>query len=368
MPGKPMTSSELHDTGVFGAPDFDRHERILFWHDADQGVRAIVALHRVRHGRALGGCRVAAYPNEAAALSDVLRLSRGMSYKTALAGLPCGGAKAVLIGDPRTVKTQAALRSLGRMVESLGGVYVTAEDVGMAADDVAVIRRETRWALGTSPEIGTSGPHTAAGVFAAMRAVLEHQRNSSSFAGITVAVQGAGSVGSRLCELLHQAGAQLIVADADAERAQRVAESTAAAVVRPEAIHSQRADIFAPCALGAVLNARTIPELGARIVAGAANNQLATPADGDRLHARGILYVADYLASAGGVISGMHELEGRGRAGLDERIASIGKTATEVLSEAQRLGVTAATAADIVAERRLSQTPRGASANPKASR
>ncbi len=365
MPGEPMIDTRrLNDGGVFGAPDFDRHERVLFWHDADHGVRAIVAMHRVRYGRALGGCRVAPYPTEAAALSDVLRLSRGMTYKTALAGLPCGGAKAVLIGDPRTVKTEATLRSLGRMVESLGGTYVTAEDVGMVADDVAVIRRETRWALGTSPEIGTSGPHTAAGVFAAMRAALEHRHGTASFAGITVAVQGAGSVGSRLCELLHQAGAQLIVADVDVERAQRVAASTAAVVVKPEAIHSQRVDIFAPCALGAVLNADTIPELRAQIVAGAANNQLATPADGDRLHARGIIYVADYLASAGGVISGMHELEGRGRAGLDERIASIGKTATEVLSEAQRLGITTAAAADIVAERRFDKTPRAASANP----
>lgn len=355
-----MTTSPHPETAavVFGAPDFDEHERVLFWRDADHGVRAIVAIHRVRYGRALGGCRVAPYPTEAAALSDVLRLSRGMSYKAALAGLPCGGAKAVLIGDPHTTKTEAVLRSVGRMVESLGGVYVTAEDVGMTVADLTVVRRETRWALGTSAEIGTSGPYTAAGVFAAMRAALEHVHGSGRFEGITVAVQGTGSVGAELCKLLHAAGARLTIADNDKTIAARVAASTGASIVSPEAIHSQAVDVFAPCALGAILNERTILELRARIVVGAANNQLAVPADGDRIHARGIVYVADYLASAGGIISGVQELEGRGRDGLEQRIGSIAKTVREVLIEAERLGITAAAAADVVAERRMAQIPR----------
>jgi leucine dehydrogenase len=339
---------------TFSAPDFDDHERLIHWCDPDSGLRAIVAIHRVRHGRALGGCRVRDYGSEQDALADVLRLSRGMSLKAALAGLPCGGAKAVISGAPETVKTEAALRSSGRLVDSQGGVYVTAEDVGMSQADIEVVKRETPWALGASEAIGESSPYTARGVFHALRGALRHVRGDERVAGLTVAVQGAaGKVGAYLCDLLHDAGARLVVADIDEAGVQRVAARTGARAVDPDAIHAAEADVFAPCALGGTLNARTIPELRARIVVGAANNQLATPEDGTRLHERGIAYVADYLASAGGITSGVAELDDAGPDGLDGRLRQIADTAILVLEEAQRRAIPASAAADMVAAERL---------------
>lgn len=337
----------------FSSPDFDDHERLVFWCDPESGLRAIVAMHRVRFGRALGGCRVRDYASEDEALRDVLRLSRGMTYKAALAGLPCGGAKAVVIGSPRTVKTEAALRSLGRLVDSLGGVYVTAEDVGMTRADLGVVKQETQWVLGAGETVGESGPYTALGVFSAMRGALAHVKGDDAFAGLTVAVQGVGSVGAQLCEQLHDAGARLVVADVDQDAVAAVVARTGAEAVAPEAIHAAEADVFAPCALGGSLNEQTIPELRATIVVGAANNQLATPQDGEQLHARGITYVADYLASAGGIISGVQELEGKGLDGLTERIEAIADTTAEVLTVADRRGIPASAAADVVATERL---------------
>jgi leucine dehydrogenase len=327
-------------TGVFSHPAFDDHERVLHWADPASGLRAIVAIHRVRNGRAVGGCRARAYASEDEALADVLRLSRGMTYKTALAGLPYGGAKAVILGRP----TRDGLRAFGRAVDSLGGTYVTAEDVGIGQADLAVMKEATPWVLGADDVGGVAAPFTALGVFHAMRGALRHR--GMELPGLTVAVQGAGAVGSRLCGLLRDAGARLVVADVDAAAAAAV---TGAEVVDPRVIHAVDADVLAPCALGGTLTERTIPEIRARIVAGAANNQLATPEDDARLAARGITYVPDFLASAGGVTNGVSELDGYDRADVEARIERIAATAEAVLAEAARRGIPSGAAAESLA-------------------
>jgi leucine dehydrogenase len=327
-------------TGVFSHPAFDDHERVLHWADPESGLRAIVAIHRVRNGRAVGGCRARAYASDDEALADVLRLSRGMTYKTALAGLPYGGAKAVILGRP----AHDGLRAFGRAVDSLGGTYVTAEDVGIGQADLAVMKQETPWVLGADDVGGVAAPFTALGVFHAMRGALRHR--GMELPGLTVAVQGAGAVGSRLCGLLRDAGARLVVADVDAAAAAAV---TGAEVVDPRVIHAFDADVLAPCALGGTLTERTIPEIRARIVAGAANNQLATPEDDARLAARGITYVPDFLASAGGVTNGVSELDGYDRADVAARIERIAATAEAVLAEAARRGIPSGAAAESLA-------------------
>jgi len=327
-------------TGVFSHPAFDGHERVLHWSDRATGLRAIVAIHRVRNGRAVGGCRARDFASDDEALTDVLRLSRGMTYKTALAGLPYGGAKAVILGRP----TADGLRAFGRAVDSLGGIYVTAEDVGIGQADLAVMKEETPWVLGADDVGGIAAPFTALGVFHAMRGALQHL--GTALPGLTVAVQGTGAVGARLCELLREAGARLVVADVDAAAAAAV---PGAEVVDPGSIHAVEADVLAPCALGGTLNAATIPEIRARVVAGAANNQLETPEDDARLAARGITYVPDFLASAGGVTNGVSELDGYDRADVEARIEGIAATAEAVLAEAARRGVPTGAAAESLA-------------------
>jgi leucine dehydrogenase len=333
-------------TGLFSNPHYDGHERVLHWADRASGLRAIVAIHRVRNGRAVGGCRVRDYASDEEALADVLRLSRGMTYKTALAGLPYGGAKAVVLGRP----TREGLLAFGRAVDSLGGTYVTAEDVGMGQADLAVVKQATPWVLGADDVGGVAAPFTALGVFHALRGALRHL--GTELAGLTVAVQGAGAVGTRLCALLREAGAELVVADVDAAAAAAI---PGARVVDPGAIHAVEADVFAPCALGAVLNARTIPQLRARIVVGAANNQLETAEDDARLHARGITYVPDFLAGAGGVTNGVSELDGYDRADVEARLERIADTAEAVLAEAARRGVPTGEAAEALARERMEE-------------
>jgi leucine dehydrogenase len=327
-------------TGVFSHPAFDGHERVLHWSDRATGLRAIVAIHRIRNGRAVGGCRARDFASDDEALTDVLRLSRGMTYKTALAGLPYGGAKAVILGRP----TPDALRAFGRAVDSLGGTYVTAEDVGIGQADLAVMKTQTPWVLGADDVGGVAAPFTALGVFHAMRGALQHL--GTGLPGLTVAVQGTGAVGARLCRLLRDAGAGLVVADGDAAAAAAV---PGAEVVDPRSIHAVEADVLAPCALGGTLNAATIPEIRARVVAGAANNPLATPEEDARLAARGITYVPDFLASAGGVTNGVSELDGYDRADVEARIEGIAATAEAVLVVAERRGIPTGEAAEALA-------------------
>lgn len=342
---------------VFTHPEFDGHEHVAFHHDAVSGLRAIIAVHNTRLGPGLGGCRMFAYASDADALTDVLRLSRGMTYKAALAGLPQGGGKSVILGDPRHDKTPERIAAMGRFIDSLGGRYVVAEDSGTHVDDIRRMSAETRHVSGlagpdsvAAGRTGDPSPATALGTLIGIRAAVRHRLGRDDLSGLRVAIQGVGSVGYRLAAHLHEAGAHLLVADSHAPAVQRAVSAFGARAVPPDAIHAAEADVFAPCALGAGLNARTIPELGAGIVAGAANNQLATPEDGERLRARGLLYAPDYVINAGGIIDIHHE-----RIGYDERAARahldrIGVTLTTIFTRSEAEGRPTDAIADAMAE------------------
>jgi len=346
---------------VFDHPAFDAHEHVLHSSDPDTGLRAIIAVHHTGRGPALGGLRMYPYPDAEAALTDVLRLSRGMTYKNALAELPFGGGKSVLIGDPRRDKSVARFHGMGRAVHALGGRYRIAEDSGITVPDVETMGEVTPHVAGTTAD-GSSDPSpvTAWGVFHGMRAALQHRYGSDSFAGRRVAVQGVGAVGRKLCHHLAEAGAELAVADTHTEAARETAGRLGAAQRTPEAILREPADILAPCALGAVLNDATIPELRAGIVAGAANNQLEADRHAGMLAARGVLYAPDYAVNAGGVINISHGGPGYDRDAALAHAARIHDTLLEIFQRAEREDITTAAAADRVAETRF--TPRGRSA------
>ena len=337
---------------LFTHPDFDDHEQVVFAHDAAAGLTAILAIHSTALGPALGGCRIWRYASEDEAVADVLRLSRGMTYKAALAGLPLGGGKSVVLADARAEKTPAMMRAMGRAVERLGGCYIVAEDVGATVADMDAIATETAHVSGTSATVGDPSPWTARGVYLAMQAAAWH-RWGSGIEGRTVSVTGLGNVGSNLCRHLAGAGARLVVSDIREDAVRRVVQETGAATTAPQAAHAAEADIFAPCALGAGLNAQTIPEIRVQVICGAANNQLATPEDGERLAARGILYAPDYLVNAGGLVS-----VARVKLGLDERTAeakllAIPETLAQVFRSAEQHGTHPAAAADHLAESRF---------------
>ncbi|MFP4263815.1 MAG: Glu/Leu/Phe/Val family dehydrogenase [Halomonas sp.] len=341
---------------VFNHPEFDHHQQIVFGSDAASGLRAIVAIHDTTRGPALGGLRIYPYASEAEALTDVLRLSRGMSYKSALADLPLGGGKAVIIADPRRDKTPELLRAMGRLVDSLGGAYITAEDSGSSEADMQVIAEETGH-VGGLPRPGESGepsPFTAWGVFCALKSAVRHGLGRRDLEGLRVAIQGVGHVGEHLARHLHAAGARLVMTDVDREALAHLAEELGAEAVAPEAILDAEADVFAPCALGAVLDAEAVDRLRARVVCGAANNQLATPDIAERLVDRGILYTPDYVANAGGVI----EIAWQRRADYDRRavmahIEGIGATLDTLFTRAGREGVSPAHIADAMARERF---------------
>jgi leucine dehydrogenase len=288
------------------------HEQVSFFVDKQSGLKAIVGVHSTTLGPALGGCRMWNYSSEFEALRDVLRLSRGMTYKAAVAGLKLGGGKAVIIGDSRKDKNEALLKAFGRAVEMLAGRYFTAEDVGMSVKDIDVIRTETRFAVGGSNEGGSGDPSimTAFGVFQGMKAAVKAAGLGDDLNGLTVAVQGLGNVGHHLCSHLSAAGARLVVADIHKPQVEKIVEQFGADVVSAEEVHAADVDVFAPCALGAVLNSRTIPTIKAKVIAGAANNQLETDNDGYELMRRGIVYAPDYAINAGGLINVAAELEG----------------------------------------------------------
>jgi leucine dehydrogenase len=261
-----------------------------------------VALHNTALGPAFGGCRMYPYADEALALTDVLRLSRGMTYKAAICELPYGGGKSVILADPRRDKTPDLLRAMGRLIERLGGRYITADDVGTTLDDLAVMREATKHTAGATASAQQQLAVTAYGVLMAIEASVQYYYQRDDFTGLRFAVQGLGNVGFPLCRYLHERGAELIVTDVDQARAAQAADELGAAAVAPEAIYDQQVDVFAPCALGAILNDRTIPRLSVRLVIGGANNQLAEPRHDAALAGRGIAFVPDYLANAGGVI------------------------------------------------------------------
>jgi len=338
---------------VFAHAEFDGHEQIVHAFDADTGLRAIIAVHNTARGPAVGGCRMWPYTDEAAALTDVLRLSRGMTYKSALAELPFGGGKSVIIGNPARDKTPELFEAFGRAVEQLGGRYIAAEDVGTSPADITHARRVTRHVAGLPDGSGDPSPVTAYGVFMGMKAAVRHRLGKSDFRGLTVAVQGLGHVGSELCRLLHESGAKLLVADISAERVAAVCAAFDAQAVPADRIHTADVDIFAPCALGGGLNDDTIPQIRAGIIAGAANNQLAEPRHAEVLRGRGVLYPPDYVVNAGGIINILYEKPGYDADAAFAHVARIHDTTLEILARADRAGITTAAAADHLAEERF---------------
>jgi leucine dehydrogenase len=291
------------------------HERVLLVADAQSGLRTILAVHSTARGPAFGGCRMWTYANDQEALTDALRLSQGMSLKNALADLPFGGGKAVILRPHGDFDRTALFRAFGEAVESLAGRYITAEDVGSTTEDMRMVQSQTRYVSGI-PRDGHFGgdpsPKTAYGVFVSIDEAVRRHLGRDSLAGVTVAVQGLGAVGSALCAFLHEAGAKLVVADVNEARVQAAKHRYGASVVSVERILFEPVDVLAPCALGAVLNPASVDDIRAQIVAGAANNQLASLVDGDRLQARGILYLPDFLVNAGGIVSVAREYLGTG--------------------------------------------------------
>ena len=326
---------------LFAMPDFDDHERVVFARDPAVGLRAIVAIHSTVRGPAAGGCRMWAYRSTGDAVTDVLRLSRGMSYKNALAGLPFGGGKAVIIGDPRTAKGPELFAAYGRFIESLGGRYITAEDVGTTLSDMECVSRTTTYVSGLDRKRGVAGgdpaPKTALGVFLGIEAAARFRLGRPDLEGLKVAIQGVGGVGYHLCKLLAAEGAHLRVADVRADAVDRVRDEFNATAVRAEAIVAADADVFAPCALGAILNSQSICSLRAPIVAGAANNQLAVDSDGAALLGKAVLYAPDYVINAGGIISVAREYAGGStEAQVTSEISEIPARLIEIFERSRR--------------------------------
>ncbi len=339
------------------------HEELAVWTDPAAGLKAFIAIHDRTLGPALGGTRIWPHHTDEDAIMDVLRLSRAMTYKSAAAGLALGGGKGLIMADPRADKTEAMFRSYGRFVESFGGRYVTTEDVGANAQDMAWIAQETRHVVGLAKELGGSGNPavmTGFGVFQAMRACAEAAWGSPSLEGRRIAIQGYGNAASSLAARLIEAGADLIVTDIHDEAKQRAAALPRTTVVDADAIYDVQCDVFAPCALGGVLHEATLTRLTCAIVCGAANNQLATPEDARRLKERGVIYAPDFIANAGGVINVSFELgQPYDAEGARTKTAGIYETMQRVLVIAEAEGITTAEAANHIAEERIAKA-RGA--------
>ena len=342
---------------VFAATDKGGHEQILFARDGESGLRAIIAIHSTVLGPALGGTRFYPYQCEEDAFADAIRLSRAMTRKNAAAGLDFGGGKGVIIGDPRTLKSERLLRAYGRAIDSLGGAYVTAEDVGTTIADMEMLARETPYVTGAAQDSGGSGdpsPTTARGLMAAMRGAARSLWGSPDLAGRHVAIQGVGKVGGAFARLLAEAGANLTIADVNEEAVKGLAHELGAAVAAPDRIHATECDIFAPCALGGAINPETVPELHCVAVLGSANNQLASDDLAGDLAARDILYVPDFIVNAGGVVNLAEEV-GREyqRERANRRIDGIETKVIELLARARESGVTPLAEAVAGADRRI---------------
>ncbi|USK87573.1 branched-chain amino acid dehydrogenase [Peribacillus asahii] len=334
------------------------YEQVVFCQDKQSGLKAIIAIHDTTLGPALGGTRMWTYASEDAAIEDALRLARGMTYKNAAAGLNLGGGKTVIIGDPRKDKNEEMFRAFGRYIQSLNGRYITAEDVGTTVEDMDLIHEETDYVTGISPTFGSSGnpsPVTAYGVYRGMKAAAKEAFGTDSLLGKTVAVQGVGNVAYHLCRHLAEEGALLIVTDINKQNVQRVVEEFGAKAVDPEDIYSVDCDIYAPCALGAVINDDTIVKLKAKVIAGAANNQLKEPRHGDLIHEKGIVYAPDYVINAGGVINIADELKGYNRERALKKVEGIYDNIMKVIEIAKRDNLPTYRAADRMAEERIAR-------------
>ncbi|HLO20584.1 MAG TPA: Glu/Leu/Phe/Val dehydrogenase dimerization domain-containing protein [Sphingomicrobium sp.] len=343
-------------TTPWGLPDFDEHEAIHFITNDECGLRAIVAIHSTHLGPAAGGARFWHYAKDEDALVDALRLSRGMSYKNAMAGLPLGGGKSVILASEERTKSPDLLHAFGKTIDELGGRYVTAEDVGMSVADMIEVARTTNFVAGlpNSPGDvgGDPGPHTSLGVFLGIKAAVKRALGKDSLDGLHIAIQGAGSVATGVALHACAEGAKLSIADVDEGKAKRLADRADGKVVPADEILTLDADVLSPCALGAIFDEASIARLKVPVVAGGANNQLATPQDGERLHARGILYAPDYVINAGGIINVCTEYLGDGDASLvRQRIEGIPVRLEQIWTESEQSGRDPAAVADAMAQR-----------------
>ncbi|MGH1350179.1 MAG: Glu/Leu/Phe/Val family dehydrogenase [Methyloligellaceae bacterium] len=345
----------------FDHNNFDAHEHIAYINDETSGLQAIIAIHSTRLGPAAGGCRMLPYKDTAAALYDVLRLSKGMSYKNAIADLPLGGGKAVIIADPQKDKSPELLKAFGEAVERLNGTYWTAEDMNIGTEDMNIISSVTSYAAGLDAGVAASGnpsPITARGVFEGIKIAMKHKHGTTDLAGVTIAVQGIGNVGYSLCEMLFEDGAQLIVSDINETSLQRAHENFNARVVAIDSLSSAKADIFSPCAGGAILDKETINKLNVSIVAGAANNQLHSPECGSLLYEKDILYIPDYVINGGGIINVASEiLQIADPEWVPNKLSQLMLTLEEILHRANEEGQPADIIADKVARERLYNSP-----------
>ena len=343
--------------------EFDGHELVLFGNDAATGLRAVIAVHSTALGPAAGGCRMWPYESSPDAVTDALRLSRGMSFKNALAGLPFGGGKSVIIGDSRQRKTPELFEAFGRIIDSLGGRYITAEDVGTTTADMEAVARRTRYVTGLHRRPGEFGgdpsPQTALGVYLGIQAAAKFRLGRGDLSGLTVAVQGVGGVGYHLCRLLAADGVRLRVADVRPAAVERVCDELGAEAVSPDVVLFEDVDVVAPCALGAVLNSDTIPKLRTKVIAGAANNQLARDQDGLVLHVAGVLYAPDYVINAGGIISAAREYLGNtSEAEVTAEIGAIPGRLGEIFERARRENRPSNAVADQLARERIHSAQR----------
>ncbi|MEE8252095.1 MAG: Glu/Leu/Phe/Val dehydrogenase [Gemmatimonadales bacterium] len=348
--------ARVHEaSGIFNRLALRSHEQLSLVYDPETGYRGIIAIHDTTLGPALGGTRFWAYRTDGEAIEDALRLARGMTYKSAVAGLHLGGGKSVIIGDHRTGEREGLFRAHGRHVELLNGRYITAEDVGTSTADMEYVRMETEHVVGLAGGSGDPSPVTAFGTFRGMQACAKHRYGSDSLAGKKVAVQGCGHVGYHLCKHLHEAGARLIVADIDPEKIKVVVNEFGAEAVATTEILGVDADIFAPCALGAVINDESIEELKVDIIAGAANNQLAQERHGDVVEEKGMVYAPDYVINSGGLINVNAELEGWSGEKSHAKASEIYDAVLRVLQIAEEDGIPSYKAADRLAERRIAE-------------
>jgi len=352
-----MSIIQLEESSIFNQLSIFGHQKVVFCKDDDTGLRAIIAIHDTTLGPAVGGTRMWSYASEAEALHDVLRLSQAMTYKAAITGLNLGGGKAVIIGDSRTDKSEALMRRYGRFIQNLNGSFITAEDVGTSPKDMEYIRMETKYVTGVPESIGGSGdpsPVTAKGVFMGIKACVKELYGTDSLAGRTVAVQGTGQVGENLVSLLRAENAKVYVSDISEERLVRVAKLYGAEVVNNNNLFDIDFDIYAPCALGATVNAETISRMKCAIIAGSANNQLADEkADGQLLLDKGILYAPDYLINAGGLINVYSEMSGYTKKRTMQLAENIYEATREVLKKSKLENIPTNIAANRIAEKRI---------------
>ena len=342
--------------GVFSAIDYNHHEQVVFCSDKESGLKAIIAIHSTKLGPALGGCRMWNYASEQEAVTDVLRLSRGMTYKASIANLQLGGGKAVIIGDPKTMKTPELFHKFGEFIELLNGRYITAEDVGTSVQDMGLIPETTAHVVGLDKAHGGSGdpsPFTALGLYHSIRAAVAYKLQQRSLEGITIAVQGLGHVGSQVCRLLHEEGAKLILTDLDKRLATEMGQVYGAHVVDSDEIYSVDAEVFVPCALGAVINDFTIPQMHFEVISGAANNQLERRDHGEMLYERGILYAPDYVVNAGGLINVYYEGPDYDVERVRRHVEGLHDTLLVVFRKSEELGISTSEAADRLAQERL---------------